>query len=605
MLLIFPKKIEAASDCNYKLAEYIKKYIEERGGQAEISRKSSDSPEIEPLVCKNTVNPDIFLGLYTGEYVGGTYIIVCNAYSALAGTYNALLCKEFGDPLESETSGLDIVGELKLSNTCDITLHLPALVKDYTDDQLESLAKKLVEESCWYPIYTKTKDTSVPNMSDPYLYRFSSDTSWHEETYEFKPAPEPEIETDAVINDDPEPEVKSSGKIGYDDKDEKGHPIHYLEIDSKETGDYPVDQAIVPPETPIQKHYVWSIPLSNVPSTAKKIIFQAKGMSGGEKIYVKIGKTQATYESDIPTTYQEWTSDVATTAYTQFDLHDITLKADNLESLELGVIGEGKVRFTGIWITDSTTNYEKLPYPYRKEYSEEEIEKQEEVPKKPGITLTKAATLDDRAKDQISPPEPVPEQDTSEDPAGGASTATAEGFATAVSGVMESLTGAGKILDTQSLMKLDTNALTDKITKELDFGKKLNMSKAKEKLEGIKNAALAQAEELKKVSEDKTNALNSMMTKDALSGILPIAIPTIPTTESLSQIVASKALLENKKDALDAGITNLKKGLPSINVPDLSNLQSKIQGIQAVQTVAKNAVDTASASASTKIIELF
>lgn len=575
MVVIYPQKIETENSENkllYTFADLLKKYMKERGGESELSRKSVDAPDVNPLILKSATSASVFLGLYLDGITGTTYAITCDAYSALVGTINNLLAKELGDPVGN---GLDINGTLNYSTVNDIILHLPDSIKEYSEDKLDSLARKIIEAGFWYPIKSLNihdKD----NIYDPYFYRIQGPNAWHEEVYQID-APDDDIKGFKLGQN----YNGSNGEI-KEDRSDKEHIIRYLHIDSKVSGTYTAEiigqdeegQDIT--DDPPLQHYTWSIPVTSLPQEAHTLIVSAKG-SG--TVYIKIGPEGARYytknhrvggEAIKDTSYFEYVEELnSPDAYKKIEV-PIPLDINDITSIELGVEGTGIVDYTAVWVTESPSEYNIYPQGYRDEI---QPEKQETVPDKPCEALTSAASFEDRAKDKIEPPKPIPEQDKSEDPSGGKSLSSPEGFSNAISDIISQITstaaGVAGLVSLASLMKLDTTAMSDAIKNELNFEKKIKTAKIKDKLDSVKDGAQQQAEELEKAKKEsikcKSMALSPDKLKEAARPKVP-EVPSIPTKDVTDgiQLIKDKAAKQN--ELLKNNTANLTESLK----PELS-----------------------------------
>lgn len=570
MILIYPqKKLNNSTQDEklYNIAEYLKKYILERGGSAIISRKGWEAPDIPPTVLKETTEATVFLGLYTGDYVGGTYLINCDNYSSLVGTINNVLKNTFGNP---RGSGINITGDLKYSSVNDIELHIPDSILNGEDIIREKFAATIVEAAFNPPVKNFEEDLPSAYNTDPYFYKFLINKVWYEEPSMFKAGKDYNGSYATIIEDIKDPK----------------HPIRLLEVTSNVTGNYtiqqigerkedpdpPINDDPEPPEptipimdNPIPQHYTWRTDLTNIPKDARKVTFYAKGTG---KIYVKIGKSGVGFYTNpnfvypptpiIETDYTEFiaTATPILTKYT-FELNDTT---KTITSLEIGVQGTGKIMYTMIYINNNFINDTEHLYPkgYRDSIPQEyELE----VPTTAREVLSAFGTMEGRAGEKIN--KPIPEPLPPEEPksaSGGESPASPKGFSNILRDTM-SLFSASKdtlatIQDIGKLLKVDTTGMGQEIKDKVSYSDKQRLANAKNRIESMKKAAEQEIVKTEEAVDNKAQGLQKKAAEKTETSKKAIAKETQKVEEAQADL--AKTIAKNS-EKLEKNATQVQK----------------------------------------------
>lgn len=380
MILINPMKNtrkpaldEVRWHINYIFADYLRKFIEIKGGNARLSRMSEAAEQMSLKALKTNYSPAVTITVdcYTDidPTVSG-YDIECDNYNALVGTINYEVYLQGKKPIRE--IGYKETGTLKYGKYTDITLYLGYLSNGddrawlENESNLELLAKRIIEGAYGPPVKSAENIDQTGN-NDAYFYRIDT---WKEFDHE-------EGASTA--------EIKESTYSGL--------PLRYLSIDSYATGNYPVpelEDGTPDPEAPvIPRHYTWYTPLTYTSPTTCLFIGSVKAITGEVTAYIKVGNTE----------YTELISD------TTYRIIIFEAEVNAGDYVQIGVQGTGRLDYSGIWVApkgslgtldDPRATYSIFPPGYR---SVSRMTSAYNTADAIHIALTSARSLIERAQD--------------------------------------------------------------------------------------------------------------------------------------------------------------------------------------------------------------
>ena len=452
MILINPMKDtrHAATDelrwhINYIFATYLEKYIEIKGGNVMLSRKSEAATAMDLKALKINYAPAITITIdcYVDiDPKANGYDIICDSYNALVGTINYESYMQDRTPIRE--LGYKATGSLKYGKYTDIALYLGFVSNSEdasflcTESNLDAWAKRLAEGAYGPPIKTIINTDPAGNF-DPYFYRIDT---WKEADNE--PGSSASIEQTLY----------------------SGLPVRYLSIDSHVTGYYPVPEPPegeepIPEEELIPKHYSWSTPTTY--DEPKKCLFigSVRAPSGPATAYLRIGDT-------------EYTEDITDSNFT---IVMFEAEAQPGAHVYLGVVGTGRLDYSGIWVAprgtlgtldDPRSTYSIFPPGYRATTPTSDAYNNADAIH---AALTNARTLIERAQDKTSGPATntgsgIGGTSTNKPSSSGNKIDVVLSYASAVTSYAAALTGVMSILEEVSDGKLN---IVDPTTINVDF----------------------------------------------------------------------------------------------------------------------------------------
>lgn len=507
MILLHPVKDtrhsetdEVRQHINYAFALLLKKYIELKGDECMISRKSEAAVSMDlKALCVN-YSPVLMWTIDCYADISKDtkgYDIQCSTYNAFVGTLNYETYRQGREPITN--LGYTETGTLKYGSEADVTYYLGYVTNaddlEYlqNEENLDKLAKRIIEGEYGPPV-RQIEDTDTTGNDDPYFYRFDT---WKEAT------------------------VEEGSTASIQEELQSGLPIRFLQMNSKVSGYYPVEE----PEDPdadlpelVPKVYTWSTPLTYTQLTKCLFIGSLRSISTSPTVYFKIGSTE----------YTEVLED------TTWKILIFEAEANAGDILQIGVQGTGRVDFTGIWVApkgslgvldDPRATYSIFPPGYRAVSRQTSAYNNADAIH---IAITTAKSLIERLKDTSG--SLLGTQQTNEEIANDSGSSnnalsfvfSTLGYAQALSGLMDIISNFDpSTLDIKDLTKIniDYKALENSISAIPDMAKKAEMILAVNDIKGMKDSvdtAVISTEDLDKQAADiSDNAKTKIETKGA------------------------------------------------------------------------------------------
>lgn len=506
MILLHPVKDtrHSATDelrhhINYAFALLLKKYIELKGDECMISRKSEAAVSMDlKALCVN-YSPVLVWTIDCYADISNTvsgYDIQCSSYSAFVGTLNYETYNQGRIPITN--LGYMETGVLKYGSEADVTYYLGYVTNagdlEYLKNEtnLDKLAKRIIEGEYGPPV-RQIEDTDASGNDDPYFYRFDA---WKEKTVE----------------------PGSSGNI--QEELQTGLPVRFLQLNSSVSGNYPTDPEDEDPVL-IPKVYTWEIPLDYTQLTPCLFIGSLRSTGTKPTAYFKIGDT-------------EYTEVVEDTTW-KILIFEATVNPG--DHLQMGVQGPGRLDFTGIWVApkgslgvldDPRATYSIFPPGYRS------ISRQTSAYNNADaihIAVTTAKSLIERLKDtsgSLLGTQQTNAEIANSTSSGGSGSNTLSfvfstlGYAQALSGLMDIISNFNPStlgIKDPSTINIDYKALENSISAVPDMAKQAELLLAVNDIKGMKGSvdtAVISTENLDKQAEEiSAKTKNKIETKGA------------------------------------------------------------------------------------------